>query len=147
MIKGLHHTALAVPDIDQALAFYCDVLGFESGMHADIPGGLLEEPFDIERAGCRVRMIHKGGTAIELFEFEHPEPGEPRRPVNRVGITHIALASDDVPADVATLEAAGVVFHSEIQGESPLQWCYGRDPFGNVIEVIEATEATEATKG
>lgn len=136
MIKGIHHTALAVPDIDDALAFYCDVLGFEVGMNVDLPDGLLEEPFGIERAGCRVRMIHKGGTAIELFEFGHAEPGEAQRPVNRVGITHIALASDDVPSDVATLEAAGVVFNSAIQGESPDQWCYGRDPFGNVIEVI-----------
>ena len=137
MIKGIHHTALAVPDLDEAIAFYCGVLGFEVGMQADIPGGLLEEPFAIDRAGCRVRMIHKGETAIELFEFEHSEPAEARRPVNRVGITHIALASDDVPSDVATLEAAGVVFHSAVQGESPQQWCYGRDPFGNVIEVIE----------
>jgi glyoxylase I family protein len=137
MIKGIHHTALAVPNLDDAIAFYCGVLGFEVGMQADIPGGLLEEPFGIDRAGCRVRMIHKGGTAIELFEFEHAEAGEARRPVNRVGITHIALASDDVPADVARLEAAGVDFHSDVQGESPQQWCYGRDPFGNVIEVIE----------
>ena len=137
MIKGIHHTALAVPDIDDALAFYCGVLGFEVGMNVDLPDGLLEEPFGIDRAACRVRMIHKGGTAIELFEFGHSEPGEAKRPVNRVGITHIALASDDVPADVVTLEAAGVVFNSAVQGESPDQWCYGRDPFGNVIEVIE----------
>jgi glyoxylase I family protein len=137
MIKGIHHTALAVPNLDEAIAFYCGVLGFQVGMQADIPDGLLEEPFDIDRAGCRVRMIHKGETAIELFEFEHAEPGEARRPVNRVGITHIALASDDVPSDVARLEAAGVDFHSGVQGESPQQWCYGRDPFGNVIEVIE----------
>lgn len=137
MIKGLHHAALAVPNMDDALSFYCDVVGFEVGMNVDLPGGLMEKPFAIDRAGCKVRMIHKGTTRIELFEFEHSEPGDASRPVNRVGITHIALASDDVPADVATLEAAGVVFNSEVLGESPDQWCYGRDPFGNVIEVIE----------
>jgi glyoxylase I family protein len=137
MIKGLHHAALAVPDIDAALEFYCGVLGFELEMNVDLPGGLMEMPFAIDRAGCKVRMVHKGGTQIELFEFEYAEPGSQDRPVNRNGITHIALGSDDVPADVKTLEAAGVVFNTEILGESPEQWCYGRDPFGNVIEVIE----------
>src|SRR6266700_4085557 len=28
MILGIEHTALSVPDIDRAIAFYCDVLGF-----------------------------------------------------------------------------------------------------------------------
>lgn len=141
MIKGLHHAAIAVPDLDQALAFYCGLLGFEVGMNVDLPGGLMEKPFGIDQAACKVRMIHKGGTQIELFEFEHSQSGEAKRPVNRVGITHIALASDDVPSDYEMLAAAGVVFNTPVQGSSPDQWCYGRDPFGNVIELLEQAEA------
>ncbi len=139
MITGLHHAALAVPSIDEALAFYCGRIGFEVIMEVQLPAGLMEKPFAIGHAGCKVRMIEKGGTRLELFEFEQPEPGRPDRPVNQIGITHIALASDDVPKDVASLTAAGVRFHTPVQGESPNQWCYGRDPFGNVIEIIEHT--------
>ncbi len=139
MIKGLHHAALAVPDMQQALDFYCGVLGFEVVMDVDLPGGVMEAPFGIEQAGCKVRMIHKGGTQIELFEFEHSEAGDPARPVNREGITHIALASDDVPGDYASLTAAGVAFNTPVQGDSPSRWAYGRDPFGNVIELLEAS--------
>ena len=137
MIKGLHHAALAVPDMDEAIAFYCGVLGFEVRMNMDLPAGLMEQPFNLDRAGCKVRMIHLGSTQIELFEFEHSATGDANRPVNQLGITHIALTSDDVPADHKTLSAAGVVFNTPVQGASPDQWCYGRDPFGNVIELLE----------
>ena len=139
MILGVDHPALAVPDMQRALDFYCGVVGFEVVAEYDLPGGLMEQPFAIEKAGCKVRMIHKGGTKIELFEFESAEDGDPERPVNRNGITHIALTSNDVPADHGKLEAAGVRFNTPPQGESPNQWCYGRDPFGNVIELLEAT--------
>ena len=137
MILGLNHAALAVPDMTKALDFYCGVLGFEVVMDVDLPDGVMEAPFGIDQAGCKVRMIHKGGTQIELFEFGASEAGDPQRPVNREWITHIALSSDDVPADFATLEKAGVVFNTPVQGDSPNQWCYGRDPFGNVIELLE----------
>jgi glyoxylase I family protein len=137
MIHGVHHPAISVPDIQQALDFYCGVLGFEVVMEVDLPAGVMEEPFGIESAACKIRMVTKGGTCIEMFEFESAPEGDPQRPVSRHGITHIALASDDVPGDYATLLAAGVQFNTPVQGESPQQWCYGRDPFGNVLELLE----------
>ena len=137
MIHGVHHPALSVPDIQKAIDFYCGVLGFEVVMDVDLPAGLMEQPFGLEQAACKVRMIAKGNTCIELFEFENAPTGDPTRPVNKHGIAHIALASDDVPADHDLLAGAGVVFNTPPQGESPQQWCYGRDPFGNVIELLE----------
>jgi catechol 2,3-dioxygenase-like lactoylglutathione lyase family enzyme len=137
MIHGVHHPALSVPNMDAALAFYCGVLGFEVVMNVDLPAGLMEKPFDLAAAACKIRMIAKGSTCIELFEFENAPAGDPKRPVNQHGIAHIALASDDVPGDYAQLLAQGVVFNTPPQGESPQQWCYGRDPFGNVIELLE----------
>ena len=139
MILGVHHPAISVPDMQKALDFYVGVLGFEVVMEVDLPPGLMEKPFDLDEAGCKVRMVSKGNTCIELFEFGPGAPeGDPKRPVNQHGITHIALASTDVPADFEKLQAAGVSFNTPVQGESPNQWCYGRDPFGNVLELLEA---------
>ncbi len=139
MILGVHHPALSVPDMQKALDFYCGVLGFEVVMEVDLPAGLMEKPFDLDEAACKVRMVSKGTTCIELFEFGSGAPqGNPKRPVNEHGITHIALASTDVPEDYEKLRAAGVTFNTPPQGESPNQWCYGRDPFGNVLELLEA---------
>lgn len=140
MILGVHHPALAVPDMQKALDFYCGVIGFELVMEFDLPAGVMETPFDIAKAACKVRMLSKGGTNLELFEFEDAEAGDEKRPVNQIGITHFALKSDDVPGDYEKLSAAGVAFNTPVQGEAPSRWCYGRDPFGNVIELLETTE-------
>ena len=59
MIIGVHHPALSVPDIEAAVRFYCDVLGFEIVMEAEIPSGVesLNEAFGVSDAGCQVRMV------------------------------------------------------------------------------------------
>ena len=139
MILGVHHPALAVDDIEKALAFYCGALGFEPVMQADIPSGIapMDAAFGIDDAGCKVRMIKKGNSCIELFEFNSPELGDPERPVNRTGITHFALASDDPETDYELLASHGVVFNTPLFGASPARFAYGRDPFGNVIELLE----------
>jgi catechol 2,3-dioxygenase-like lactoylglutathione lyase family enzyme len=147
MILGVHHPALAVPDVQQALDFYCGVLGFEPVMSADIPSGIapMNQAFGIDDAGCKVRMIKKGNSCIELFEFNREEAGDPKRPVNRIGITHFALASDDIEKDYEHLAANGVAFNTPLFGGAPARFAYGRDPFGNVIELLE--HAPEAPSG
>ena len=139
MILGLHHAALAVEDLDSALAFYCNVVGFEVVMEAEIPPGIeaMGQAMAIDDASFKVRMIQKGDTRIELFEFNQSAAAEAQRPVNKLGITHIALSSDGVEADFEYLAANGVVFNSPLFGSAPSRFAYGRDPFGNVIELLE----------
>ena len=143
MILGVHHPALAVADMQKALDFYCGVVGFKPVMEAEIPSGVdvMNESLGVPDAGCKVRMIRKGNSCIELFEFNSTTAGTPDRPVNRQGITHFALATDDIQADYDHLVANGVKFNTPPFGASPSRFAYGRDPFGNVIELLEhATE-------
>jgi catechol 2,3-dioxygenase-like lactoylglutathione lyase family enzyme len=141
MILGVHHPALSVPSLDAALDFYCGKLGFETVMNAEIPSGIppMNEAFGVDDAGCKVAIVKRGNSAIELFEFtgENVPPADANRPVDKHGITHICLAADDYEKDWAFLKDAGVVFNTDPMGESPARWCYGRDPFGNVIELLE----------
>jgi catechol 2,3-dioxygenase-like lactoylglutathione lyase family enzyme len=139
MILGVHHPALAVPSMQQALDFYCGVLGFKEVMTAALPSGIepINTAFGVPDAGCKVRMIRKGNSCIELFEFNAGQPGDPKRPVTLGGITHFALASDDVAVDYEHLRANGVSFNAPLFGAAPSRFAYGRDPFGNVIELLE----------
>ncbi len=141
MILGLHHAALAVENMDAALAFYCDVIGFDVVMEAEIPPGIdaMNQAMDIDDASFKVRMIQKGDSRIELFEFNQSASAEEQRPVNKLGITHIALSSDSVEKDFEYLSANGVKFNAPLFGASPSRFAYGRDPFGNVIELLEST--------
>ena len=115
MILGLHHAALSVPDLDRALEFYSGRLGFEPVMRAEIPPRVeaMARAFGIDDSGCRVAMLKKGNSCIELFEFqaEDTPAGDPQRPVNQHGITHICLAVDDYASDYEELEKAGVQFN------------------------------------
>ncbi len=148
MILGLHHAAIAVPDIDAGVRFYGDVLGFEAVDEVALPGGIapLAEAFGIEDSACQVRMLRRGNSFIELFEYATSHGGEADRPVNRIGITHIALASDDAEADYARLEGEGVVFNAPLFGAAPTRFAYGRDPFGNVIELLEHAEGAATAR-
>ncbi len=149
MILGVHHPAIVVPDMEIALAFYCDLLGFEVVLEAEVPSGfeLFSEAMGITDSGFKVRKIKKGNSCIELFEFNASEPGDSRPPANRIGISHIALATDDIEADFARLSNAGVEFNRDLTGEVRDRFAYGRDPFGNILELIEhdpsAPEALE----
>ncbi|MFK7731783.1 MAG: VOC family protein [Pseudomonadales bacterium] len=139
MILGLHHAALAVPNIDEALAFYCDVIGFEIETEAEVPSGIdvMSEALGVADSGFKIRMLKKGYSHLELFEFVETEVVDELRPVNRTGITHIALATNDIEQDYQYLTQQGVVFNAELFGAAPDRFAYGRDPFGNVIELIE----------
>lgn len=146
MILGIHHPAISVPNMDEALAFYCGALGFEPVMEVELPTGIemFSRAFDLEEAGYKVAMLRKGNSCIELFEFtgDNVPTADPKRPVNKHGITHICLAASDYEADYKMLEEAGVVFNTEPNGAAPGRWVYGRDPFGNVIELLEHDPAS-----
>lgn len=132
--------------MQKALDFYCDKLGFECVMNAALPSGvpLFAEAFDLPDAGCKVAMLRRGNSCIELFEFsaEAGAGDEAERPVSRHGITHICLAADDYEQDYAMLKEAGVRFNTAPIGNAPGRWAYGRDPFGNVIELLEHDAAS-----
>ena len=144
MILGLHHAAMAVPDIQKAVDFYCGVVGFEVVMDMALPTELpgMAQAMGIEDCGCQVRMIKKGNSCIELFEFKETSPGDAKRPVNLQGITHFALVSDDFQSDFDHLAANGVEFNTAPFGASPNLFAYGRDPFGNVVELLEHAPGT-----
>ncbi len=140
MILGVHHTAISVPDLEDALAFYRDKLGFEAVMEIELPSmEMMIRAMDLEEAGYKVAMLRKGNSCIELFEFTGDDvpTADPNRPVNKHGITHICLVAGEYEKDYEMLREAGVVFNTEPIGEAPGRWVYGRDPFGNVIELLE----------
>ncbi len=145
MILGLHHPAISVPNMDEALAFYRDKLGFETVMDIELPSmEMMTRAMDLEDAAYKVVMLRKGNSCLELFEFtgEGVPDADANRPVNKHGITHICLAADEYEKDYETLREAGVVFNTEPNGEAPGRWVYGRDPFGNVIELLEHNPAS-----
>ncbi len=146
MIHGIDHTAISVPDIGAALRFYRDVLGFDVLFEAGWPLGSapLDDLVGLPGSSSKVAMIQLGDTRIEVFQYETPEPRgqDARRPVNDHGYTHICLRVSDLRGEYARLRDAGMVFNSEPVDLGTTLCVYGRDPFGNTIELLEEQSAS-----
>ena len=142
MIRGVHHTAISTANLERALAFYRDVLGFQSFFEFSWPAGtdVADRITALPGSAARAVMLHAGNVAVELFEYASPPPraGDPWRPVCDHGYTHLCLDVTDVDAEYERLKAAGMVFHCPPQDVGMgIRTTYGRDPDGNVIELQE----------
>ncbi len=98
MIRKIDHIAIAVENLDEALALYESALGLRAARREQIPA------FGVETA-----TIPVGDTAIELLEGTSDESAirkfvRARGP----GIHHIAFAVDDISSSIAALKERGV---------------------------------------
>ena len=142
-INAIHHVGMSVPSLGEARAFYIGVLGFN-----ELGGGEFEADSDIDRimaltgAAAEVAFLTFGDFKIEMFEFGAPKQDrdDTGKPVYLHGITHLCLDVTDVRDLHARLKAAGMRFHSDPVDKEGVRTVYGRDPFGNVIELQEIIE-------
>ena len=142
MIRGIHHTAISTSDLQRALGFYRDLLGFRVVSEFGWPAGteIADRITGLQGSAARAVMLQAGNAFVELFQYESPtpQPGDPRRPVADHGITHICLDVADLDAEYQRLRAAGMTFHCPPQDIGmDVRTTYGRDPDGNVIELQE----------
>jgi catechol 2,3-dioxygenase-like lactoylglutathione lyase family enzyme len=115
-----------VHDVDAAIAFYCQHLGFSEVMHPAPAFAMLA------RGDLRLVLSAPGGQNIgggsTLPDGRAPEPG---------GWNRFAVEVDDLEQLVARLRGAGVRFRSElIQGIGGNQ-ALVEDPSGNLIELFQ----------
>ena len=147
-IVGTAHIGVCVADVEEAVAWYRDVLGM-----AVLSPPYLVEGADIERdMGEMVPGVKLKG-AIVGFEssdhvlelIEYPEhPGSSRvRSVTDTGISHIGLLCEDLPATRADLEKKGARFlTSDRQGAgiAGLHTTWFEDPHGVVFILMEKAD-------
>jgi catechol 2,3-dioxygenase-like lactoylglutathione lyase family enzyme len=141
MIRAIRHTGLVVADLDRALHFWCDVLGFrverrmdESGPHIDAMMGLKDVRV------TTVKLAAPDGNLIELLYFHsHPDKpfwkGEPYS----TGFTHIALTVGDLDQLVLKLSDFGVKFPAppQLSPDGYAKVTYARGPEGILLELVE----------
>ncbi|MEH6589451.1 MAG: VOC family protein [Halioglobus sp.] len=145
-VRGIHHIALVVPCLERAQEFYVGILGFELVDQAHFsPSPSTDKLTELTGAECDMIMVKTGSIFIEIFEFQTPtvEDAAARQLCDH-GFTHLALEVEDVIVAWEQLQDAGVRWHCPPQdmGDGYLM-CYGRDPFGNVLEIQQVAETSE----
>jgi methylmalonyl-CoA/ethylmalonyl-CoA epimerase len=97
MTTHIHHVAIAVRDMDTALAFYRDALGLEMTERREVP----EE-------GVEIAFLPAGEGEIELLEPLNEESSVANFLEKRgEGLHHVCLAVEDIEAAMVQLKAAG----------------------------------------
>jgi methylmalonyl-CoA/ethylmalonyl-CoA epimerase len=97
MMNGIDHIAIAVEDIDAAIALFENVLGLKVSHREEIAG-----------YGVRVATIATGGTDIELVQATSPESPISKFIASRgPGMHHIAFRVDDIDQALAEMKERG----------------------------------------
>lgn len=145
--RTFSHIGLSVPDLDAAVTFYSEVMGFYVLMK---PSEVVEDDSaigvmctDVFGPGWqRLRIAHLStgdGIGIELFEFAGNHPPEDNFAFRRHGTFHFAIQDPKLEQLLEKIVAAGgkqrMPVREYFPGEKPYRMVYVEDPFGNVFEL------------
>ena len=114
-----------VDDVDTAIAFYRDLLGFEVVMHPAPPFAMLD------RGDLRLLLSAPGGGpggGAAMPDGRLPEPG---------GWNRFQIEVADLDAEVDRLRGAGATFRNEIVEGVGVRQILVEDPAGNLVELFQ----------
>ncbi len=146
-LRGTDHIGFTVPDLDQAVDFFVNVLGCEPFYELG--------PFQAEDDWMEVHLnIHPravmkrlkflrcaNGSNFEIFEYDAPDQNTTQPRNSDVGGHHLAFYVDDMDLAVAYLKARGL----RVLGEPTVRtggpsggqtWVYFLAPWGMQLELV-----------
>ena len=135
------HVGLCVSDLDAALRFYCDGLGFERAesyalTSEDLPGldRSLEVPAPVSLVS---QMIVREAMKVELLHYASPGvDGVPLARRNQLGLTHLSFWVDDVDATAARLVEHGGTLLPDTRTSPGVDLVFLADPDGTRVELM-----------
>ncbi len=136
------HFGICTADLGKSLTFYTQALGFEIEYEGEA-GSPYDVLTELPDQKLRLASVRKGAARIELLCFDAPIPvGEAaRRPMNKLGMTHICVSVHDVDAAAARIEAFGGKVHTHTRCDAPHgEFMFCTDPNGVRIELWKKNE-------
>jgi len=141
LINNIRHTGLVVFDLDFALFFWVDLLGFnvvkksiESGDYIDAVMGLK----DVNVTTVKLEAPDKSMLELLHFNSHKSEPNWKGNPFS-TGFTHIAISVKNIDKLCEKLFFHGIEFSEkpQINPELTAKVMYIRGPEGVLIELVE----------
>jgi methylmalonyl-CoA/ethylmalonyl-CoA epimerase len=134
---ALHHLAIAVTDLDAAVAFYRDALGLA-----------LERVEYVEREAVRVAFLPLRDGEIEILQPARDDTGVAKWLAKHgPGMHHVCIQVEDIEAVMARLAAHG----AELINPQPVQrldgsryaFVHPKSAFGVLVELDEAAPGSQ----
>ncbi len=149
-LQGFSHVGVCCSDLDRSTRFYRDVLGFRELFTVEL-GPEVAATMEID-GRFRSRMLARDDMRLELLHWIDPvaKGDGGRRPMDRLGMTHLCFRVDDVDElgamAVAAEAAGGAVLPATRSaqdgmgvGGGPVKTMYLTDPDGVRVEVMSGT--------
>lgn len=145
--RNFSHIGLTVPDIEAAVKFYTEVLGWYLIMEPttiteddSAIGEMCTDVFGANWGSFRIAHLSTGDrVGIELFQFPNTENPKNNFEFSKTGLFHFSVQDPDVEGLVKKIVAAGGKQRMPIRwyypGEKPYRMVYMEDPFGNIFEL------------
>jgi len=130
----IHHIAIAVKDLDAALAFYRDALGIEVSERREIPA-----------EGVEIAFLPTGDSELELLQ-----PLDPANSIGRFlekrgeGVHHLCVLVHDIEAAVAKMLREGARMATEVRSHADgtrYAFVHPKSTHGVLIELYEKHQA------
>jgi catechol 2,3-dioxygenase-like lactoylglutathione lyase family enzyme len=126
MADGKVSVRYMVDDVDEAVGFYTDHFGFESGHNASPAFA------EVLRGNLRLLLAGpKSSAGRPMPDGRKPEPG---------GWNRIHFVVDDIDAEVERLRGEGVGFRNDIISGPGGRQILVDDPSGNPIEIFQPAD-------
>ena len=144
-IIAADHTGITVSNLERALEFWQNVLGFEFSHRAHQSGEMVEQITGVKGAELKLAVVKApDGHKIELLEYLAPPDRKKHadlRPCD-VGHVHVALTVENLDAILEKIAASGWKAAGKPQTlktgpNAGKRVVYVRDPDGTTIEFME----------
>lgn len=146
--KTFSHIGITVPDVEAAVQFYTDVMGFYVLMEPTVIkeenetaiGQMCIDVFGEGWGSFKIAHLSTGDKiGFELFEFKESKALKPTFEPFKTGLFHFSVQDPDVEGLVKKIVAAGgkqrMPVRAYYPGDKPYRMCYVEDPFGIVFEI------------
>jgi methylmalonyl-CoA/ethylmalonyl-CoA epimerase len=98
MLKKIHHVGVVVPNLEEAMKFWRDLLGLH-----------LTKSATIQDQGVKAALLQAGASEIELLEPINPDNGVGKFLARRGGgLHHLCFETDDVGRELDGARAKGI---------------------------------------
>ena len=132
-LRGVHHIALNVADLERSRHFYRDVLGLKELTGAEVPSTLQQLVAD----GKVSAIVTPDGTIVDLFATPNLSPPNPDPAQEFTRANHLAFDIDPAQFDaaVASLNANDITIASGPVTRPTGRGIYFYDPDGFLLEI------------
>ncbi|BEP13429.1 VOC family protein [Acidothermaceae bacterium B102] len=148
-LRGADHVGLTVPDLEQAITFFTDVLGatlvYRMGPFVDDEGNWFSDELGLHprsRVAAMALLRLGSGANLEVFQYESPGQRHELPQMSDWGGHHVAFYVDDIDAALANLREHGVTVLGQLKpGLGPeagegTGWVFFRSPWGLPLELV-----------